>query len=128
MPDRRRPYLTALEIPSDHGVQRSTTTQVGYESLVEPAASLEPLPSPAPRPAPWTEDVYVSPSGRIFLPAGFDFDDERPRALTRCSVRREPPPPRPTPRRAHVVIGQVLPRPRAITRESWVVPQHLRPS
>lgn len=123
----RRSQVTLLEIPSDHGVGRSRTTptMLGHASMVEPAP--EPVRAPLSRPAPWTETVYVSPSGRIFLPPGFDFGDDGPRGLSPHTVRRAAP--TPAPRRAHVVIGQVggqVPRPRTTTRESWVVPPHLQ--
>ncbi|MEX1367003.1 MAG: hypothetical protein AB1Z98_28000 [Nannocystaceae bacterium] len=123
---RRRTQATLLEIPSDHepGWSHSTPTLRGHAPTVEPTA-----PSPEPnRAAPWTETLYVSPSGRIFLPPGFDFGAEGPHRLTPHAVRRDPPPPKR--RRAHVVIGLVpspAPRPRVPTRESWVVPPHLRP-
>jgi hypothetical protein len=127
MPHRQR-HLTALEIPSDHGigVSRSVPTVVGHASTAELEPEPAPPSPPPSRPAPWTETVYISPSGRIFLPPGFDFEQGRPRTLTPISIRREPPSPRPEPYRARVVIGQV-PRPRTITRESWVVPPHLQP-
>lgn len=131
MPSRRRHHRTALEIPADHGVryQRSSTTQLGYQSLIEP----EPEPTPEPeseasQAGPWTEQVYVSPSGRIFLPPGFDFEQGRPRTVTLRSLRRQPPAPRPAHRRANVVLGEVASRTRAVTRESWVVPSHLAPA
>jgi hypothetical protein len=117
----RKRHLTALEIPSDH-VSCSIPTLVGHTVTAEP----EPAPPSPPRSGPWTETVYISPSGRIFLPPGYDFEHGRPRTLTPTVVRREPPPPRPEPYRARVILGQV-PRPRTITRESWVVPPHLQP-
>ncbi len=135
MPDRRRHLRTELEIPSDHGVriQRSSPTLRGYASMVQAPPQIAPVPEPrtpavAARPAPWTEEIYVSPSGRIFLPPGFDVSKGVPRTMTRRSVRRQPPVQRPAPRRAQVVIGQVVSRPRSRTRESWVVPPHLSPS
>lgn len=121
----RQRHSTVLEIPSDHGLggSPSVPTLVGHLSTA--AVEPEPAPPSAPsRPAPWTETVYLSPSGRIFLPPGYDFEHGRPRTLTPEAVRREPPPPQPEPYRARVMIGQV-PRPRTITRESWVVPPHL---
>lgn len=129
MPVRRRRHRTLLEIPSDH-LPRSQTTMIGHASLLEP--EVEPLLAPssaAPKAAaPWTEEVFVSPSGRIFLPPDFDFDRGLPRTVTRRSVRREPTPARPKPRRAHVVLGRLPTRPRVETRESWVVPQGLAPA
>ncbi|MEM9455187.1 MAG: hypothetical protein AAGF11_13480 [Myxococcota bacterium] len=137
MPQRRRRHQTALQIPTDLIVRhlRSTPTRVGYEAVAELTDHL-PAPEPAPEPkpeipldrtGPWTEEVYVSPSGRIFLPAGFDLETGSLRTLTRKSVRREPPRPRPAPRRAHVVISSRAGRARVATRESWVVPPHLSP-
>lgn len=124
---RRKRHPTALEIPSDHGmeVSRSTPTLVGHASTAEPEPEPAPPSPPQSRPAPWTETVYISPSGRIFLPPDFDFEHGRPRTVTPKSLRREPPPPRPEPYRARVVLGHVA-RPRTVTRESWVVPPHLR--
>lgn len=125
------PYLTVLEIPTDIGIRisRSTPTLVGHGSTLgaEPEPPLQAAPSsPQPaRSAPWTETVYISPSGRIFLPPEYAFDDGPPSTLTAQTVRREPAPPRPEPYRARAIIGQV-PRPRTITRESWVLPTHLR--
>lgn len=123
----RKRHLTALEIPSDHGigVSRSVPTCIGHASTAEPEPEPAPPTPPPSRPAPWTETVYISPSGRIFLPPGFDFEHGRPRTVTPKIVRREPAPPRPEPYRARVVMGQV-PRARTVTRESWVVPEHLR--
>lgn len=134
MPNRRRRHRTALQVPSDLVIvrkARSTPTRIGHEMTVEPEPPPAPeLPPSRPVPdrsAPWTEELYVSPSGRIFLPAGFDFDTDRPRTVTRKLIRREPPSPRPSPRRARVVIGQRSGRARVPTRESWVVPPHLAP-
>lgn len=137
MPQRRRRHQTVLQIPTDLIVRqpRSSSTRVGYEAVaefaIEPPAP-EPEPEPEPenlrdRTAPWTEEVYVSPSGRIFLPAGFDLETDSIRTVTRKSVRREPLRPRPAPRRAHVVLGSHAGRARVPTRESWVVPPHLSP-
>ncbi|MCA9710382.1 MAG: hypothetical protein KDK70_31370, partial [Myxococcales bacterium] len=105
----RRRHRTALEIPSDLIVRhaRSTPTRLGHETTVEPEPPPPPPSRPAVRSAPWTETVYVSPSGRIFLPPGFDFERGRPRTLTVTSVQRQPPPPRPEAYRARVVIGHV---------------------
>ena len=136
------PHLTVLEIPTDIGIRvaRSTPTLVGHTPTVGPEP---PQAAPSPRPAPWTETVYISPSGRIFLPPGYVFEQDQPSTLTAQTVRREPAPPRPEPYRARAVIGQIaprvapqvapqvapmVPRPRTVTRESWVVPPHLRAS
>ncbi|MCX4243962.1 hypothetical protein [Paraliomyxa miuraensis] len=132
------PHLTVLEIPTELGIRvsRSTPTLVGHVPTAGVMVGSNPRPQPPPapsppisRPAPWTETVYISPSGRIFLPPGYAFADDQPSALTAHTIRREPAPPRPEPYRARVVIGQVAPvvaRPRTVTRESWVVPAHLR--
>lgn len=128
----RQRHRTALQIPAELIVMRdshSTPTRVGHE----PTAALEPRPAPPVPPstpklgrgAPFTEEVYVSPSGRIFLPAGFDLETGAIRTLTRRSVLRQPPKARP--RRARVVLGQRQVRARVPTRESWVVPPHLAP-
>lgn len=120
----RRRHLTVLEIPSDHGVApRSVPTFLGHASTAELEPEPTPPRQPPPRHAPWTETVYISPSGRIFLPPDFDFAHGRPRTVTPHAILRQPPTPEPY--RAHVVIGEV-PRPRTVTRESWVVPPHLR--
>ncbi len=121
MLQRRRHRCTLLEIPSDHGVPapRSATTLVGHASLPEPALSRMPPEAATPS----TEEVYVSPSGRVFLPPGFDFERGRPRAVTRRSACRQPAPPRPEPRRAHVAVQGGPMRRRVITRESWVLPE-----
>lgn len=126
----RRRHRTALQVPTELFVrnQRSTPTRIGHQATAE----LDPVPVPVPEPepearidraAPWTEEVFVSPSGRIFLPAGFDLETGSIHTLTRESVRREPPKARPP--RARVVIGQCQGRARVPTRESWVVPPHL---
>jgi len=144
MPTRCRHHTTMLEIPADHGIRtpRSTTTQVGHTSVAEPVEAMLPPRRPAgpDRPAPWSEQVYVSPSGRIFLPPDFDFEHGWPRTLTPHTLRREPSVLRAEPRRAHVVLGRLGPAgqapqitsiapaaspPRTVTRESWVVPEHL---
>lgn len=125
MAQRRRHHRTVLEIPSDHGetVPRSRTTQLGHSSL-EPAD--EPLcPPRSSVAAPWTEELYISPSGRIFLPVGFDLDRGRPRTKTRPTTGSERAPSSPGTRSAHPTRERVVPRPRVVTRESWVLPEDL---
>ncbi|MCH9686859.1 MAG: hypothetical protein K0V04_35825 [Deltaproteobacteria bacterium] len=73
--------------------------------------------------APWTEEIYVSPSGRIFLPRGFDVEHGRTRTATRRSACRRPDPARPEPRRGHVAAEGAPIRRRVVTRESWVLPE-----